>query len=369
MKTFATRLICIACLFALGCADLNTEYGVMYGRSVNGIDAFAALLRQDGHRVGITRKLSPKVMYVPDVLVLFLDSYQPLPEEQRRWLESWLGTYEGRQLILVLRDSDEEIAYWEKILELQGETLSESDKQEIESRLERARNYLKVATKEAKPRKWPEWYGHKPGDPWLRRAGSVTGPPEWTTDFGIDQGKLDLRFARRLQPGAGAKAIVKANDDVLIARRPLRDSTIWIVANGSFLLNHGLVNHEHRKLALALSRQLDANKDILFALGTEITDADEEEPFLGMFQFLTVGPVPWIAGHLVVLALLFAWLRFPIFGRPQERETREVYQFARHVDALGRMLASTRDEQAAQEMLNRFQDTYGKRSREYQSDS
>lgn len=353
-------------LCSVGCGQIESMYGVMYGRSLNGIDAFASLLRQEGHRVGVTRKLSPKLMgdYETDVLVLFHDDFGRLSNETREWLESWLGEVEGRQIVLVLRDSDEEIAYWEWVLANDEAELSEDDRALVKARLELAQAALKSLTSEAAPRKWPEWYGTKKGEPWLRVADSVTGPPEWTTDIGLEEGKLDLRFCRRFVPGGGAKSILKAGDDVLVAKRSLRNGSIWMIANGSFLLNHGLVNHEHRKLAGALSRQLGENLHIIFLLGTAITDVDEEDPAFGMFHFLTVGPIPWIAAQLAVLALAFAWLRFPIFGRPQEMETREVYRFGRHVEALGAMLASTGNEKTAQELLERFRSTGVKKSRE-----
>ena len=53
----------------------------------------------------------------------------------------------------------------------------------------------------------------------------------------------------RLVPTEDAEPLVKSGDDVLVSRIEWKQSQILLIANGSFLLNLPLVNHEHRKLA------------------------------------------------------------------------------------------------------------------------
>ena len=74
---------------------------------------------------------------------------------------------------------------------------------------------------------------------------------------GIDATKTDIELRSRITPSRRAEVLLRSGNDVLVSRREYDDSQLIVVANGSFLLNLPLVNHEHRKLA---GKLIDADR-------------------------------------------------------------------------------------------------------------
>lgn len=332
----------ITLLWCCGCArDVNANYGGLTDDSLNGVRVFAQLLKADGHRVRATLALSPKLMENSDVLVYFLRSDAGIPEQTRYWFEDWLSVEPGRSLIVIPRDYDAEPQYWEFVNDNLGVEVTDEEQARVDKRLKQARSVMSAMRNNAVDVDENEWFGLST-TPAARVAKSVNGDDAWTTDLGLKQGNLELVFNRRLELPEDAQPLVTSGMDVMLARMDYYDGNIWIAANGSFLLNYPLINHEHRKLALGLSRELGRKRRIVFVLGTRQFDSDAAQvPTL--WKALTLTPVNWIAGHLLVFLLLFGLSRFAIFGRPREPQSREVYQFEKHVDALGSLLEKTGD--------------------------
>lgn len=351
------RAIALMSLVLLtGCeTDLDTTYGTLHGPSVNGVRVFADLLRADGHRVGAASGLTPS-LWNPDigVLVLFLDEYDRLDPDVREYLEEWLAEEPDRTVLLVLRDSASEIAYWEEVIAHAGAEIVPDERSRMETKLRLAKASFESNAQRSVQRELGDWYGlDAPPAKGDRVATRIEAAPEWTDEIGLVQGKLDLRFHRRLRLDWETDELIAAGPDVLLAEMPMSDGRVLLVANGSFLLNYPLINHEHRKLAGALSRYLGQQQRIVFVLSTAIVEETEDaEP--GLWAFVQVPPINWIAGHLVVLSLLYCLYRLPIFGRPKVLENREVFRFGRHIDALAAMLATTRDEQKARERIESY---------------
>jgi hypothetical protein len=351
------RWIALLLTVAAGCSEqVDKRYGVVYGKSVNGIGSFLSLLREDGRRADVSLSLNPRLFEDAEALIIFERGFDRLDNETLKWLDDWLYAGRGRNLVLVLRDMDEEIALWENVLE-GFDALESGYREKVEARLEDARSRLLQQTADdvgtADP--WYEreaWYSlDADAAPAIRRADSVTIADAWPEAPNLEQGKLDLRFRRRLAPLDRGERLVTAGDDVLIARIRVKDSNLWLVANGSFLLNYGLVNREHRKLALALAGSLGDGARVTLVTSATVTEGEADR---GPFAVLAVTPINWIAPHVLALALVFALYRFPIFGRPTEKVTREAYHFGRHVEALGLMLSESRDLDYARERIKTY---------------
>lgn len=139
-------------------------------------------------------------------------------------------------------------------------------------------------------------------------------------------------------------------------RRPFWDgSRIVVIVNGSWLLNFPLVNHEHRKLAGHLIASCGTPGKTVF-LETDDRGArisrSSDNPFWGLLKQRPLGA---ILMHLFALGMLYCFATFPIFG-PARSLTREtVTDFGKHVIALGKRLAATRDAQYARGRLSAYQ--------------
>ncbi len=129
-----------------------------------------------------------------------------------------------------------------------------------------------------------------------------------------------------------------------------------VVANGSFLLNLPLVNHEHRKLAGKLIAAVGPPAQTVvflesYADGPPIRDKDPVADAVNGWEVFNHWPTNWILLHLAAVGILFCFARWPIFGRANSVETVSSSDFARHVDALADLLKRSRDRAFAMERI------------------
>lgn len=356
-----SRSRAFAILFALfaaaagGCRErLPVDYAPVVGNSVNGLRVFADMLRARGHRVRVERGLSPRLEENADVIVLADPEFYPLPAASRDFLEQWLHRKLGRMILVIPRDSASEIAYYEKVLAKPDLKVEADYRTLIEQELAIAKSVFYISASDRKGLLPDDWFGFdKNQTSALRTLTTIEADPEIIDLHNIEQGKLDLRYYRRLVVPKDSEIIVKSKDDIVLASIPSRLGSILIAGNGSFLLNYPLLNHEHRKLAGAIIDLFGDSKRVVFVRTSTVIE--KEAPDRSRWAFLFTPPINWIAGHLALLAIVYCAFRFPIFGRPATEETREVFRFGRHVEGLGDLLASTRNPAFARERVLQFQ--------------
>jgi hypothetical protein len=89
--------------------------------------------------------------------------------------------------------------------------------------------------------------------------------------------------------------------------------------------------------------------------GPKILDEEPEPPEFNSLDILGVWPLGGILLHLALLGVIFAFARWPIFGRPLEPPAPPTSDFGKHVTALGQLLARTRDREFALSKLAQWQ--------------
>jgi len=132
-------------------------------------------------------------------------------------------------------------------------------------------------------------------------------------------------------------------------RDPVGKSQLIVVANGSFLLNLMLVNHEHRKLAGRLIAEIERGggrpQEVVFlesgSGGPPIREHDPTQRGPSGLEALLVWPTWWMFAHLAFAGILLMLSRWPIFGIPRELPPEDAPDFGRHIEALGELLRST----------------------------
>jgi hypothetical protein len=132
-----------------------------------------------------------------------------------------------------------------------------------------------------------------------------------------------------------------------------------VINNGSFLLNYPLVNHEHRKLAAKLIEACGkTDQKVAFiesgAGGPKIVDKETTGGMPTALELLKVWPLNAILLHVAVLGLVLCLSRSPIFGRPRELPADSTSDFGKHVAALGKLLAQTKDRNYAHARLMQY---------------
>jgi hypothetical protein len=354
----------VALLFFLllalaGCTqDLETEYGQRSGphaaTSVNGTAVLGEMFESAGHKVTSWSMLSPRLSSWAECIVWFPDDFEPPSKNVRQWLEKWLDAAPGRTLIYVGRDFDAAPWYWEKVLPL----ASGEQAKLIREHLDRARLWLKFRREGLSKSADCRWFVVRRGGR-DRKVRTLSGEAAWLD--GVEPAKVEIELAARIEPGAYADTLLKSKNDVLVSSTPFNEneSQLILVANGSFLLNAMLVNHEHRKLAGKLIDCIGTPKKHVVFLesgpdGPPIFEHDPAGSSIGV-EIFHVWPTNWILMHLAAVGILFCFARWPIFGRPREPEREAVADFGKHIDALAELLARSRDRSHALARLLHYQ--------------
>jgi len=393
-KRIDRLLLLLLPLLPTGCSEeIETIYGqrqgLMASASVNGTAVLGNMFEQAGHKVSSWHVLSPKLQERADCIVWFPNDFEPPNEEVCEWLEQWLCDKPNRTLIYVGRDFDAELWYWqhwEKAKtgvpeQQQAKIRAMKTDASLEFRQDRA-DLVQQATDEAaaskvasdeevddlqeessdesEPYKWFTIDG-------LAKHRSVrtlqSDDPQWRESLDqIDASGLDIELNSRISLGSEATVLLKSGGDVLVGRDWWEESKLIVVANGSFLLNLPLANHEHRKLATMLIDEVGPpNRRVVFLEsypgGPSISDEDPSASMPTGLEIAIVHPTRWIFLHLAVVGVVFCISRWPIFGLPRELAPGGTSDFGKHVHAMAELLQRSRDRSYAMTRFLHYQQT------------
>ncbi len=343
----------VALIGTTGCAEsIDATYGHRNGpaaSSVNGTAVLGQLFEQRGHQVITWRSLSPKLEKCQTV-VWFPDDFSPPSDEVVAWLQGWLARQPGRTLVYVGRDFDAAPRYWDHVKSKVPRRLAAETRRRLldaQSEFQADRSAFSGAL--ACP-----WFTLDADGPWSR-ASTLEGDPRWLA--GVDPVQVEIEWGHRLRPPAWAQVLVSSQGEPVVSRLTVGDGQVLLVANGSWLLNLPLVNHQHRHLAQRLVEQAGAPGVVVFLeskhRGPPLYTSDPSEQSLGLGMF-GVWPINAVFIHLVALAVVFGLCRFPIFGLPRETLPALTSDFGQHIEAVGRLLEWTGDETYATERWRHY---------------
>lgn len=329
-----------------GCRqDLATQYGQRKGPgvtpSVNGTAVLSEMFEHEGHTVFSWNSLSPKLERRADVIVWFPDDFQPPGQQVRDWLDAWLSDKPGRTLIYVGRDFDAANWYWDTI----GPRIPPQQAGELQTLKSEAKTVFLTGRSAIPKSEDCQWFTVQ-GSAKHRKVQSLQGKPEWVRDVAASQVAIEL-YGRMIPP-EDAEILLRSEKDVLVSRQEQEHSQRIVVANGSFLLNAPLANHENRKLAGHLIDEVGpAPKTVVFlesyAGGPMIRDDDSFPRVPTGMEIFHVWPTNWILVHFAIVGILFCFARYPIFGPPRQPKPEDRSDFGKHIEALGEMLQRSED--------------------------
>jgi hypothetical protein len=359
---------------------LPTAYGRRRGgdagRSVNGTAVLIEMFRDAGNRVTTTNRFSPRLERY-DVIVWIPNDFKPPTDEQRQYLEQWLQNGFGRTVVYVGRDYNAEIDYWKQI----GAAVPPELARETLRRQAEARAAWEAARSQMPAEEYAHWFtarrDGKPlkidrlGGPWadgvdanqaeLHLEGRLAVPVEADRPLKTDEDKLPETFEPLLTAG-GEPLVTRVVD----ADWEDEEGQVIVVANGSFILNYPLINHEHRKLAARLIDKCGAGQNVVFIEsgpgGPQIVKKETSRGVPTALELLKIWPLNAIILHIAVLGIVLCLARAPIFGRPRELPAEPASDFGRHVQALGKLLARSKDRNYAQARLAQYRQLAQRRS-------
>ncbi len=140
--------------------------------------------------------------------------------------------------------------------------------------------------------------------------------------------------------------MLASDGETIVGRQRLTsdDGQLITVANGSFLLNLPLVNHEHRKLAGRLIETVGKSSRVVF-LESDPGGPPVDPPATdgSLWRMFDAWPLSVILLHFGVLGVIFCFARWPIFGRPRPLPAEILVDFGKHVAAVGELLRRSKD--------------------------
>ena len=390
-------------LLAAGCGrseKLVTEYGKVAGdlggTSVNGTGVLLEMFRDRGSAVKRFRKISPQLEKY-DTVVWFPDETDYPQIEVTEALEDWLRSGYYRTLIYVGRDFDAELDYLQQAI--QSPTVK--NREEMLRRLAEAKLRQDQRRSEYlvdRETKSCRWFEHQPLT--RRKANQVTGQwaenvnnkltnIEFATVLGPPQKLLDESW-NEVQPLVTTDGIdfaysIGEAEDSQANGHQINENKIIIVSNGSFLLNYGLVNHEHRKLASAMIDECQFQSNVVFLESGPggISVSDKDSTSNNAWAWISEPPLRYIVPHFLLWGLLFCFAYFPIFGRPRRRlptrsnssenptpftstisqaDINPANTFRSHIVAMGKLLQRTQQPVRAAEKIRQYHEIYGRDS-------
>jgi hypothetical protein len=332
-----------------GCSQgPDDSYGTSRGTSLNGTSVFAAMLRSDGHEVRTAIRLSDELAGWADGIVRFAPYPGPPDREEAEWYEQWLADHADRWLIYVVRDFDTVAEYWKTVEDGLSAT-NEPDKRAVAEELRsKGGNWInrlpKKAKKAADPHQWFEvdsgWYPP-------RTCANLAG--DWA--LGIDAAAAGLTVHEAIRSRRHFLLLL-ADGRPFVLEKTVGAGRLLVIANGSFLLNEGIVNPARRPLAEHVLDWVNGGSEhVAMVDGPSVLGEGEGVPSL--WDLLRrIRPLRWVAFQVGLAALLAALARAPRLGRPRPDPPSGADRPAEHAVALGALLARTGAAREAHELVD-----------------
>ncbi len=410
MKSALTNalLVSVSCgLF--GCAIVDESYATLGRKSINGADAFVALLKKSGS-VEVVPHISVRVLRRADLIVHFDPGGRTDPDYFRA-VEAWLekrplsrskgrskkerggkaersdgakGKGESRDgakdkpeqaeskadevvfqvppgertLLYVAFDTTASIPFWERFHSLMKGNPRAHAWSEVQLK---ARRRARERTPGGPVLFGPRVLRHRGG-----RLANVEG------ELAVESLRWPLRqvgLAPRSQEGkrlSAEEVLTTTRGDSLVRAMQTPAARLVVVYNAEPLLNYSLVRRPEREfarrlLAWTLPDVSDRSPRIFVVTGSLLPASDaarEDSPF----KILTTYPISVILLHLLALLVLFLFSRWPHESTPLDVPRRGSRAFLEHIAALGDRLLRARERVSAVRAVEHYLRRHNRRS-------
>ncbi len=359
-RTFGVLMLGFGLVGCRGPAEVETTYGRSRGKSINGTNALADLIRGRGHNVRSAIRYNEILGDWAEVVVRFAPYPGPPGAEEANWLGGWLRSGSGRKLVYVPRDFDAAPEFWTQMLAALPPKTSDADRKKLEIRRTQSQTWPASLPEKAKQPASPEdWFATEPNDPKRPNDVTVCRNLEGPWSLGVDSTAAALPRRETLRAESNENVVLGGDGGKLAVTWSFSgdeegDDTgnVLVLANGSFLLNAGLLNKARRPLAARVVDWVgDGPSNVAFVEGTNVLADPVESSETSMFHLLTVEPFDWVAAHLGFFGVLLCLSLAVRIGRPRPEPLGEIERPSAHPIALGAILARTRQVGVAEELI------------------
>lgn len=346
-------LLALFTLALPGCGEtLETSYGHVRGKSINGTGALAAMFRARGCEVRTALRRTDKLSEWADVIVRFAPFPGPPERDEARWYGHWLDNHPDRALVYIPRDYDADKDYWSRVLDDLPQNTSAERRARIERERDHPLRFLELPpTRPKEIADATDWFGVNPAPNPPAPCKSLDGP--WAD--GIDPAKAAVVEHETLKVDAET-VLLGCGPKKAIAMEWTRynDSRVLVIANGSFLLNAALLNPARRPLAEKVV-EWAAEEPLHVAFVEGLFGEGDEDGSLSIFSIIArVTSIRWVMIQMLVLGLAACLWRAPRLGRARSEPASDADRPVAHAEALGALMARLRRVAEAQAILDAY---------------
>lgn len=362
-----------------------STYGVASdNESIHGFGALAQLLRQRGHQVARTKMLTRQIDRYD--LLVWTHLGPDLPDDAGlEMLDTWMDN--GNTVVFVGYDYDASQAYWRSVYqESQGgkreiarwayrneqlKSLVERGSDPLEEIMSAIRNrsyranaanQWMSAAGDLQP-KTGYWQPVNPNGPW-QQVGPLPSP---TSDLGA-LGPASVTVRTWLAPKSNEARVLATIEhkgekiptlwrEQWSSRAGREGRDLWVISHPVFLCNFGIFQPENAQLRDTFLDEISGSKRVLFletGPGPVLLSSVPDDRIDQSWAWMTKGPFPIFVLHAVILAVVFCFARFPVFGRARRIEFEPRNDFGQHVAEVGRMLRMRQFESFARQKLEHY---------------
>ncbi len=361
---FGSAVLSLTLLACLGCGmpTVDTTYGRSFSSSINGTGAFLRLFREAGHEVRPAFRLTDELSDWADVIVRFASKPGPISKDEADWYDSWFENGTDRRLIYIPRDYDASSEYWTRALA----GLPKTATPRLRERIEEARADAALWSKELPPHDFDvadanHWFSVETGQN-VQVCKKLSG--DWS--LGIDPQKAALTRREPIKAKNG-EVLLEGDGKAMVVSLDRDDGRILVIDGGTFLLNLPMVEPARWPLAKrSLAWACDdlepdfetvpprrSRRRVAFVEGGFVLAKGSGAPTI--FALLNVAPLGRIAAQLFALGLAACLARAPRLGRPRSPEVSDADRPVAHPEALGALLARTKQAREARSILDAYQ--------------
>lgn len=359
--------------------------GASNNESVHGFGILAQWLRRNGHQVTRTGILTNQVDRYDVVIWTHKGPQLPNDEAVER-LEQWMAG--GGTVVFIGHDYDTTLDYWRCVyqesrgadrllarwayLQEKVKSLTHADVgafPEFTDSTSRTdyfpgteNRWMSVAgDNQPKAGYWQSigsnssWEQAGPApDPTAVELGSDISPPIVVRSWFASKSK-DARVLAKVQHEGVSIPVMYREQLPQRAGRAARD--LWVISHPVFLVNFGILRPENVPLREAFFDALPPQSRVLFletGPGDVQLSTTPNERIDQSWAWMTKGPFPIFVLHTVLLAMVYCFARFPVFGRPRKIQFAPRNDFGQHLAEVGRLLRVRKLETYAREKIAHY---------------
>lgn len=404
--TILALALCLLLICGTGCGIEPTDedgFGRIRSNSgygaIDGISGFVHMLKSRGLNVRQSSRISPQIERY-DTIIWAPNRDVPPSDAAIERLERWVDDWQSDRRVVFIGPGFRS----RKLLAKKQVELADDDN------LERAiRRYQEKQIQGRFESGFSFWHGSGDGEvcDWYElteieneRIKNVSGP--WTEGRSADEfdlycGNYDFKIPASLQPmpvsqtnnadqdggdrdehegdaydDGRAEILLSGDGHNLVYRIPQKtnyydynqyeddnpydDGGIYIVANGSFLQNYGLVNPNNQQLASQVADVCLGDVLVLQSGPQPIEVTESLAPEKNGWEWLGKRPLRDIVPFFLLLATFAFFVVFPIHGRPKRIRLRPEKTFADHIRATGQLLKASRGRDWAKDVMQKHLD-------------